>query len=73
MARSEKIKDEAKHVEAELRAIGEHEHADRIRRLRAGYTSAISTLKALHSDNMMLRSQLGLPSFLDAKKDQDNG
>ena len=72
MARFAKLKEEAKHVETELRAMGKHEYADRIRRLRVSHASTINTLKTLHSDNMKLRSQLGLPSFLDAKKDQDN-
>lgn len=58
MAHADKVKSDAKHVEGELRATGEHEHANRIQRLRRGYSAAIATLKTLHADNMRLREKL---------------
>jgi len=67
MSRTERTIAEVKHVEDELRGIGENIHADRVARLRRGYAQAISTLKTLHKDNMELRKRLGLPSFLDDK------
>lgn len=67
--RSERIKREAMHVESELRAIGENSMADKVQRLRKSHAVATATLRTLHRDNMELRKQLGLPSFLDAAKE----
>jgi hypothetical protein len=65
MGRSDKVISDAKHVESELKSIGEHSHAQRIARLRKGYSTALSTLRTIHRDNMKLRQKLGMPSFLD--------
>ena len=71
MARTQRKIDEAKAVESLLCEIGEHEAARRVAAVRKGYLTAIKTLRTLHRDNMELRQELGLPSFLDAQKAED--
>lgn len=68
MSRSEQIRADAKRLEDKMRSAGEVASANTIRRLLASHGVAISTLKTLHRDNMRLRKQLGLPSYLDAKE-----
>lgn len=62
---------EAKKVEDRLRDEGRHSEADTITRLRRSLSSATGTLKVLHRDNMKLRKDLGLPSFLDENKGEN--
>lgn len=66
--RFEKRKADARAVEDRTRAEGRHMDADVIRRLRVSASAAQGTLKTIHRDNMALRQQLGLPSFLDEKQ-----
>jgi len=49
-ARSDKVVAEAKEVEDALRAAGQHEHANRIARLRKGYSVAVTTAKSLYAE-----------------------
>lgn len=67
---SDRVKREAKEVEDELKRLGFGAKAQSIARLRRGYAAAINTLSALHADNMELRKQLSLPSYLDEQKEK---
>lgn len=59
--------EDAKSLEAKLKATGRHPEAEVVRTLRMSALGVRSTLKTIHHDNMVLRQRLGLPSFLDAK------
>jgi hypothetical protein len=63
--RLERRMEAAKQLEQTLSDKGLCQYANVIRDLRLSARSVQSTLKTVHRDNMKLRQQLGLPSFLD--------
>jgi len=65
--RADKKAQEAKSLEGRLIQEGRHMDAQVIARIRKAAASASATCKMLHDDNMALRQQLGLPSFLDSR------
>lgn len=67
MARFQEKAEAAKALEAVLKAEGRHADALIVQRLRRSGQSAWSTLKVVHSDNVELRRQLGLPTFSEKK------
>lgn len=58
----------AKKLEERLKREGLYVEAEIIRSLRIAGASSNATCKVLHRDNMKLRKQLGLPSFLDERE-----
>ena len=55
-------------LEHRLIEEGRHMDAQIVSRLRRGALSVRGTLKILHRDNMELRQRLGMPSFLDDRR-----
>lgn len=66
-ARSQTVANEAQALEARLKDEGRNADALIVTRLRRSAAAATGTLKTLHADNMRLRRELGLPSFLDER------
>ena len=72
MIEESKLIREAKHVEAELKILGEVEHAQRVARLLKSHAGLADLCRQLREDNAKLRKALGTPGFLEANKKDRN-
>ena len=68
--RSERREAAARDLRDQIKAAGQHAEAQVIDEVLRTLAATRATLKTIHRDNMHLRRQLGLPSFLHQQTQQ---